>query len=64
MLGPDDDISYFQYSKKNSKELGPALVGIELSKSDDLVLLLNKMESKQIAFEYINDKPKLFDYIV
>ena len=63
VLGPDDDISYFQYSKKNSKELGPALVGIELSKSDDLVLLLNKMESKQIAFEYINDKPKLFDYI-
>ena len=63
VLGPDDDISYFQYSKKNSKELGPALVGIELSKSDDLVVLLNKMESKQIVFEYINDKPKLFEYI-
>lgn len=63
VLGPDDDISYFQYTKKNSKERGPALVGIELMKSDDLEVLLNKMTSRQFVFEYINDKPELFEYM-
>lgn len=30
VLGPDDDITHFEYVKKTSREQGPALVGIEL----------------------------------
>ena len=30
VLGPNDDITTFEYTKKNNKESGPALVGIEL----------------------------------
>ena len=30
VLGPNDDITTFEYTKKNNKESGPGLVGIEL----------------------------------
>ena len=30
VLGPDDDITLFEYVKRNNRETGPALVGIEL----------------------------------
>ena len=29
VLGPNDDIALFEYVKKNNREIGPALVGIE-----------------------------------
>ncbi len=32
VLGPDDDITYFEYTQKNSKEKGIAVVGIALKK--------------------------------
>jgi threonine dehydratase len=32
VLGPDDDITLFEYVKRNNRETGPALVGIELSR--------------------------------
>jgi len=31
VLGPDDDITRFEYVQKHDKETGPALVGIELN---------------------------------
>jgi threonine dehydratase len=63
VLGPDDNITYFQYSKKNSRELGPAVIGIELSEKGALEILKDKMNEKHIIFEYINDKPELFEYM-
>jgi threonine dehydratase len=30
VLGPDDDVTLFEYVKRNNRETGPALVGIEL----------------------------------
>ncbi|MCB0855334.1 MAG: threonine ammonia-lyase IlvA, partial [Bacteroidetes bacterium] len=30
VLGPKDDIAHFEYTKKNNRDTGPALVGIEL----------------------------------
>ena len=36
VLGPDDDITLFEYVKRNNRETGPALVGIELGRRDDL----------------------------
>ncbi|MEI6532435.1 MAG: threonine ammonia-lyase IlvA [Candidatus Roizmanbacteria bacterium] len=43
-LGPDDDITLFEYYKRNNKEKGPALVGIELKYKDDLYPLLERLE--------------------
>ena len=36
VLGPDDDITRFEYIQKHNKETGPALVGIELKNRDRL----------------------------
>lgn len=64
VLGPRDDIAYFQYSKKNSREKGPAVVGLELKRKADLDPLLNRMQNLGFQYEYLNDKPEIFHYIV
>ncbi len=44
VLGPEDDITLFEYTKRSNRETGPALVGIELSRAEDLPALLDRME--------------------
>jgi threonine dehydratase len=60
VLNPTDDITYFQYVKKNSRENGPAVVGIELYSKDNYDSLINKMNSYNIQYEEINNKVALF----
>lgn len=64
VLGPDDDIARFEYIKKTNKEQGPALVGIELKRREDYHTLVERMKEAGIAFEYVNDQPELFRYLV
>ncbi len=63
VLGPDDDITHFNYVKKNNLEKGPTLVGIELLNKKDLKPLLKRMEEHGLEFEYINNKTDLFHYL-
>lgn len=63
-LGPNDDITHFQYSKKNARETGPALVGVEIRAQEDFEPLLRRMEESHIIYEYLNDKPDLFRFMV
>ncbi len=63
VLGPDDDIAYFEYSKKTNRELGPALIGIELKHKEDLPGLIERMKKKNFSFEYVNDQPRLFRFL-
>jgi threonine dehydratase len=64
VLGPNDDIAYFEYSKKNSRDQGPAIIGIELKLKEDFDLLINRMIEKNIIFEYLNNKPDLFQFLI
>lgn len=64
VLGPDDDISHFEYSKKNSRSKGPALIGIELQREKDFSGLIGRLEANNIRYEYINDQPDLFHYLI
>ncbi|OMH38242.1 threonine ammonia-lyase IlvA [Motiliproteus sp. MSK22-1] len=64
VLGPDDDISHFEYAKKNNCDRGPALIGIELTKKEDLQRLLTRMKDRQIRYEYLNDKQDLYRLLV
>ena len=64
VLGPNDDISYFEYSKKNNREKGPAVVGLELQSPNDFDSLVERMKKNGISFEYLNDSPDLFQLIV
>ncbi|MFV1884358.1 MAG: threonine ammonia-lyase [Balneola sp.] len=63
VLGPNDDITYFEYSKKTNRELGPALIGLEIKHREDLQPLLDRMKAKNLNFEYVNDQPRLFRFL-
>ena len=64
ILGENDDIVHFEYTKKTSRERGPALVGIELQSREDLYPLIEKMKMKNFFGEYVNKKPDLFSYMI
>jgi len=64
VLGPDDDITRFEYMQKTNKETGPALVGIELQFRDDYDLLMANLKNFNIDFSEINKDDKLFGYLV
>lgn len=64
VLGPNDDITFFEYSKKTSRENGPAVVGIELESQADLSSLMDRMKTRNFFGEYLNDKPELFRFVM
>ncbi len=64
VLGENDDITFFEYSKKTSRENGPAVVGIELENKEDLVPLIKRMKELNFYGEYLNNKPNLFEFLV
>lgn len=64
VLGPNDDIAHFQYTKSNNKEKGPTLVGVELNDRNDYDLIIEKMKQKGIQYMIINDNQELFNLLV
>jgi threonine dehydratase len=64
ILGPNDDITHFEYSKKHNRNSGPAVVGLELEKPSDIDKLIKKIKTKKFYGEYLNNKPDLFQILV
>ncbi|MEM8527714.1 MAG: threonine ammonia-lyase [Bacteroidota bacterium] len=64
LLGPNDDITRFEYDKKNSKAAGPALVGIEVKHYQDYENLEQRMDEAGINFQKLNQSPMLFNWFV
>jgi len=64
VLSPTDDITHFEYSKKNNREKGPALIGIEVQKKEDFNGLVQRMEENGFIYEYINEKEDLFRLLI
>jgi threonine dehydratase len=64
ILGDEDDITYFQFAKKNSREVGPVVVGLELKHPQDLEPIKQKMQQKGFQYQYLNDNADLFAQII
>ncbi len=64
ILGPNDDIAYFEYTKKHNRSSGPAVVGIELRKKEDYNALTKKMHENNIDFQSLNANPMLFEMLI
>lgn len=64
VLGPTDDITHFEYTKKNNKEAGPALVGIEVLDRADYPDLLKRMKSNGFEYKEVNKDSTLFGLLV
>ena len=64
VLGPDDDITLFEYVKRNNRETGPALVGIELGRPADLDALLERMRAAPPHIERVPPDSPLFRFLL
>ena len=64
VLGPGDDITLFEYVKKNNREIGPALVGIELVATTDLGPLLERMDRSGLHIERLSAGSPAFRFLV
>ncbi len=64
VLGPNDDITRFEFVKKTERESGPALVGIELKDKADYLALVNRMTEYRFDYKEINKDDNLFEYFI
>jgi threonine dehydratase len=64
VLGPNDDITRFEYIQKHNKETGPALVGIELVSPGDYEILVKNMDRFHVNYTELKPNDNLFGYLV
>jgi threonine dehydratase len=63
-LGPTDDIVLFEYTKKNNRELGPALVGVELAAAGDLAPLVARIERSGLSARILPPDSAVFRLLI
>ena len=64
VLGPGDDVTLFEYVKRNNRETGEALVGIELGSAADLDGLLERMRATEIHVEILEPGSPAYRYLL
>jgi len=64
VLGPEDDISLFEYVKRSNRETGPAIVGVELARAADLSGLLERMAASPVKCEQIDATSPMFRLVM
>ncbi len=64
VLGEKDDIAFFEYTKKNSRETAMATVGIELVDHSDFDGLVERMKKRGYFESYLNDNPNILNVLV
>jgi len=55
ILGPNDDIIYFRYTKIINREIGPVIVGIQIKNKYDINIILDNMRRYNIVYEKVTD---------
>jgi threonine dehydratase len=64
VLGETDDITYFQFIKKNNRDVGPVIVGLELKKKKHITSIKEKMLKNGFQFQYLNEKDPLLALLI
>ena len=64
ILGPNDDITNFEFSKKSFRTNAPAVIGIQLKDAKDLAGLVERMKIHNFQFDYLNNKENLFQFVI
>ena len=64
VLGEQDDITHFEYTKRTSREAGPVIVGIELKCREDYGPLVKRMDENGFPYKEINNDPLLFNLLI
>ena len=63
VLGPNDDVTLFEYVKRNNRETGEALVGIQLGSAADLEGLLARMKTSDCQSELLEPGSPTYRYL-
>lgn len=63
ILGPGDDITLFEYVKRNNRETGEALVGVELSSAADYDGLRTRMDDSGLHVEALEPGSPAYRYL-
>ncbi|MGO1201368.1 MAG: threonine ammonia-lyase IlvA [Dermabacteraceae bacterium] len=63
VLGPNDDIVLFDYIKRNNREEGPALVGLEIGDREDLEPLMARMAASNMEIERVDPEDPIYRYL-
>ncbi|MCQ0970885.1 threonine ammonia-lyase IlvA [Paracoccus sp. TK19116] len=63
-LGPEDDISRFEYLKKSARNFGTILIGIETETPGNLVHLERRLDSAGFQYRDITTDPILSDFLI
>jgi len=64
VLGPTDDITRFEYIKKNNKDSGYVLLVLELQSSENYKTLIDKMKQFNIKYTELDKSNNAFTYLV
>ena len=64
VLGPDDDITLFEYVKRSNRDSGPALVGIELGDPSTYDDLLARMDASPMTVEVVAPNSPFYRFLV
>ena len=64
VLAPDQDIIHFEYTKKNNRETGPALVGIDLANAEDIQSLRRRMAQSPLHVEAVPHDSEIFRILI
>jgi threonine dehydratase len=64
VLGPNDDITLFEYVKRNNRETGEALVGIELGSATDFDGLVHRMQALDMHIETLAPDSPAYRYLL
>jgi threonine dehydratase len=64
VLAEGEDIIAFEYVKKNNRETGPALVGIELERAADVDGLLERLAASPLHVEPVSPGSPLFSFLL
>ncbi|SDY77680.1 L-threonine ammonia-lyase [Geodermatophilus africanus] len=64
VLGPDDDIVLFEYVKRDNRETGAALTGIELGSAADFPALLARIEASPLRIQHVAPGTTAYRFLV
>ncbi len=64
MLGPDDDITRFEYLKKSARNFGSVLIGIETKDANGFRDFTDRMDAAGLAFRDITSDEALSEFLI
>ncbi len=64
MLGPEDDITRFEYMKKSARNFGSVLIGIETRHAENFARLAGQLEASGFVYRDITDDETLAEFLI